>query len=334
MAVLMHRLSTHSKDVNYCSFSACSKVLASVSGDKTVRLWDVEQGSELEFSPLTGHNYQVATCAFSPFGTLLATGSQDSTVILWNTSNGSKVNVLKGHGSGIKCCSFSPNSNYLASASSDETLCIWDSSSGQLIRVLKGNDCNFSTCRFTPDNLYILSGSSNGDLRLFEVQSGNCRVCIMAHDKGLSGVGVTGCDFSPSFGSADPGNKTSNSNGESPHFLAASCGGDNTVKLWNVFTASAYSEKCHMQLRFTFDGHQGQVWDCKFSANGKMLASCSSDKNVILWDPIKCTMLHTIAGHTRYITTVAFAPNGMYLATGSNDKTVQIWKLNENGAGE
>ena len=26
--------------------------------------------------------------------------------------------------------------------------------------------------------------------------------------------------------------------GDCPHFLAASCGGDNTVKLWNVFTAS------------------------------------------------------------------------------------------------
>ena len=198
----MHRLSTHSRDVNYCCFSSCSKVLASVSGDKTVRIWDVEKGAEVDFSPLTGHNYQVSTCAFSPFGTILATGSQDCTVILWNASTGAKINVLKGHRSGIKCCAFSPNSNYLASASSDETICVWDSSTGQLVRTLKGNECNFSTCRFTPDNLYIMSGSSNGDLRLFEVQSGNCRAIVMAHDKGLSGVGVTGCDFSSTFGSA------------------------------------------------------------------------------------------------------------------------------------
>eukprot|EP00112_Aurelia_sp_Birch-Aquarium-sp1_P006514 Seg1718.3 transcript_id=Seg1718.3/GoldUCD/mRNA.D3Y31 product="WD repeat SAM and U-box domain-containing protein 1" protein_id=Seg1718.3/GoldUCD/D3Y31 len=333
MAVLMHRLSTHSRDVNYCSFSSCSKILASVSGDKTVRLWDVEKGTELDFSPLTGHTYQVSTCAFSPFGTILATGSQDCSVFLWNTSTGERLNVLSGHRGGIKCCTFSPNSNYLASASCDETLCIWDNSSKQLLRVLKGHESIVSTCRFSPDNLYILSGSSNGDLMLFEVQSGKCRAKAMAHDRGLSGVGVAGCDFSPTFGSADSFNKNPHSNGESPHFLAASCGGDNTVKLWDVFAASAYSDKCHMQVRFTFTGHQGQVWDCKFSTNGKMLASCSSDKAVIIWDPIQCTTLLTITGHTRYITTVAFAPNGMYLATGSNDKTVQVWKLNVDGTG-
>ena len=202
MAVLMHRLSTHSRDVNYCSFSSCSKILASVSGDKTVRLWDVEKGTELDFSPLTGHTYQVSTCAFSPFGTILATGSQDCSVLLWNTSTGERLNVLQGHRGGIKCCTFSPNSNYLASASSDETLCIWDNSSKQLLRVLKGHESSVSTCRFSPDNLYILSGSSNGDLMLSEVQSGKCRARAMAHDMGVSGVGVTGCDFSPTFGSA------------------------------------------------------------------------------------------------------------------------------------
>jgi len=333
MAVLMHRLSTHSRDVNYCCFSSCGQFLASVSGDKTVRIWNVEKGTEVDFSPLTGHSYQVSTCAFSPFGTILATGSQDCTVILWNASSGAKINVLKGHRSGVKSCAFSPNSNYLASASSDETIRVWESSTGKPVRVLKGNECTFSTCRFTPDNLYILSGSSNGDLRLYEVQSGNCSAFVMAHDKGLCGVGVTGCDISSTFGSADSGTTAFNSNGESPHFLAASCGGDNTVKLWNVYTASAYSEKCHLQLRHTFDGHQGQVWDCKFSTNGKILASCSSDKNVILWDPLQCVMIYIIEGHTRYVTTVAFSPNGMYLCTGSNDKTVQIWKLDVNDTG-
>eukprot|EP00794_Sanderia_malayensis_P003521 gene3521-4022_t len=333
MAVLMHRLSVHSKDVNCCSFSSNSNILASVSGDKTTRLWDVEKGTELDFSPLTGHTYLVSTCTFSPFGTLLATGSSDCSVLLWNTSTGEKITALQGHRGAIKCCAFSPNSHYLASASADETLCIWDTSSKQLVKVLKGHEGPLSTCRFSPDNLYIISGSSNGDLRLYDVQTGKCRAFAMGHDSGLSGVGVTGCDFSATFGSADPNNATMNHNGESPQFLVASCGGDNTVKLWDVFTASAYSEKCHIQHRFTFNGHQGQVWDCRFSTNGKMLASCASDKNVILWDPIQCTMLLTISGHTRYVTTVAFSPNGLYLATGSNDKTVQIWRLSINGTG-
>ncbi|KAK3746970.1 hypothetical protein QZH41_002523 [Actinostola sp. cb2023] len=83
--------------------------------------------------------------------------------------------------------------------------------------------------------------------------------------------------------------------GSAPHFLLASCGNDNLVRLWNVFTGSAYSEECHLGSRCVLDGHQGPVWDCTFSTNGKILASASNDKTVILWDPV--TQSSTITYH-------------------------------------
>ena len=52
MARLVNTLTEHKKDVNCCAFSANNKTLASVSGDKTVRLWNAETGRELPFSPL------------------------------------------------------------------------------------------------------------------------------------------------------------------------------------------------------------------------------------------------------------------------------------------
>ena len=58
MAELIHTLNKHTRDVNCCSFSADSKILASVSGDKTVCLWNVETGEELECSPFLAHTYR------------------------------------------------------------------------------------------------------------------------------------------------------------------------------------------------------------------------------------------------------------------------------------
>ena len=327
MAVLLHTIAAHSNDVNYCSFSSNSNILASVSGDKTVRLWNAVDGSEVSGSPLMGHSYHVTTCAFSPFGSMLATGSQDCSIILWDIATAKQLHAFQGHKGVVRDVSFSPNSLYMASASSDETVHIWEISSRALLRVLKGPEFSLMTCCFTPDNLNVVSGSVYGDLRIWDFNTGNCEAYIQAHDSGSSGVGISGADFSPTSGSADPVSNPETS--EAPCFLLASCGGDNLVKLWNVYTGSAYSTRCHFEKHSVLEGHGGHVWDCKFSADGKLLASCSSDKSVILWNPEFGTIITKLSGHTRYITTVSFAPDSSLLATGSNDKTIQIWRITD-----
>jgi len=110
----------------------------------------------------------------------------------------------------------------------------------------------------------------------------------------------------------------------------ATCGGDNFVKLWKVKTASAYSSNCKFKAKSVLEGHSGHVWDCKFSSNGELLVSCSSDKTVILWNPRSKTVITKLSGHSRYIMTVALSSDNCYLATGSNDKTVQVWALKQN----
>lgn len=90
VASLIHTIATHTSDVNSVAFSP-DGTLATASGDKTVRLWDTADFSELTASPLVGHSYYVHCCTFSPFGTILATCSTDGKLILWGVKSGSKV---------------------------------------------------------------------------------------------------------------------------------------------------------------------------------------------------------------------------------------------------
>jgi WD40 repeat protein len=62
-------------------FSPAGKTLATVSGDKSVRLWDTVTGAE--HARLGGHNAAVLSIAFGRDGQTLATGSEDGTVMLW-----------------------------------------------------------------------------------------------------------------------------------------------------------------------------------------------------------------------------------------------------------
>lgn len=321
MADLSLTFSLHTKDVNCCAFAPNSRILVSGSSDKTARLWNIEEGSEVPGSPLNGHNYHVCACAFSPFGTLLATASTDCTVWLWDTKSYEKLTTFEGHRGAVRACVFSPDSLLLASGSADETVCLWSTRTKKLVRRIEGFESSVMTVYFTPDNLYVIAGVSNGEISLWDVQSGLCK----AFDKEANDMGVNTCCFSPTFGSAVP--CSSDTSGSSPHFLLATGGGDNLVKLWNLFTASAFSDKCHIGYRCTLTAHEAPVYQCNFSSNGKLLASCSADKTVIIWDPIKAMALHRIYAHTRYVTCCAFSPDGKYLASGSNDRTVKVWTV-------
>ncbi|KAJ8306977.1 hypothetical protein KUTeg_015061 [Tegillarca granosa] len=254
LANLVHTIGSHTSDVNGVAFSSDGK-LATCSADKTIRVWDTEDFTELSYSPLCGHTYYVHCCAFSPFSTLIASCSTDGKLILWDVKNGTKVAVLQHESqNSIRVCKFSPNSSYVVTGSDDEMLCLWDVSTKKLVRCFQGHESSVVACAFTPDSNFVVSGSTGGDLKVWDAKYGHGKFLafvLECHD-----LGVTCCDFSPTFGSAN-----CYSDDGSVHFLLATSGQDNLVKLWD-FTAITGAGTAKVTAKFKLDKHTASVMGC------------------------------------------------------------------------
>ncbi|MFP6671454.1 MAG: hypothetical protein VB857_08575, partial [Pirellulaceae bacterium] len=77
-------LQGHTAGIGSVAFSPDGKRIVSGSSDKTLKVWDVETGSEI--GTLKGHSYHVNSVAFSPDGKLVVSGSHDKTVKIWDIS--------------------------------------------------------------------------------------------------------------------------------------------------------------------------------------------------------------------------------------------------------
>ncbi|XP_061924784.1 WD repeat, SAM and U-box domain-containing protein 1-like [Entelurus aequoreus] len=304
-------LQHHTDEVTCCTFSA--SLLATGSGDKSLRLYDTSDFSELPCSPLRAHGYGVRSCCFTPAGDYLLSCCVDGSILVWSCRSGEVDSELQHpNRSPLRVCALAPDSSLLIAGASDGTVALWDFTSRTFLRCNEVSEASVLACCFSPCSHMVATGCSTGDLRIWDIDNNLLHAEKNAHD-----LGVTCTTFAPH-------SEIEDSHGQ---VRLASGGQDSQVKIWVVSQHEGHA--CVVKLLHTLSSQCAPVLCCAFSSDGKLVVAGSVDKSVAIYETEQGILLHTLKQHNGYVTTVAVSPSMPWLATGSMDRSVHVWKIGD-----
>jgi WD40 repeat protein/serine/threonine protein kinase len=334
----------HTEQINSVAVSPDSSYVLSGSEDKTLRLWDFSTGEFLH--TFEGHSKQANSVVFSPNGGFVLTGSDDKTVKLWDVSTGRCLRTFGEHKSSVTSVTFFPDGRSALSGSADKTLKLWEVSTGRCLRTFEGHTERVNSVALSSGGRFALSGSGfahlgrDNTLKIWEISSilANRRDAPFLYSMAVAAEEAVERERSYSF-YLDRTRKAVES-GDITEALdclkraRAVPGfekGRECLELYMQAAAHARVKTFKDRwLRYTLEGHAGEVKSAVFSPDGCHVLSGSRDKTLRQWEVVSGKCLRIFQGHEGHVDSVAFSPDGRFVLSGGSytvkTRNLRLWE--------
>jgi hypothetical protein len=221
--------------------------------DRSIRLWDLETGRQL--LKIDGHTDTVESVCFSPDGKMAVSGSDDGTIRFWDLETGKETKCIKDHGSTVFRVGFFSDGDRIYSAGVDGTVRIWNVHTSMQLRNFGPQVRMIEAVALSRDETRLFAGGDFAKVWCWNVADGTLLHAYEARGRIQALAAAPSADqllVCTSHGSIKlleiaTGTTVREFDGHVAYEVScsrftadgkrfASCGGDRTLRIWDVST--------------------------------------------------------------------------------------------------
>lgn len=294
-------IGAHTECVTALAFTPDGTRLLSVSGDRSIGIWDARL-----FKPLAriqdAHSDLLESISVFPDGSRAATSGRDGTIRIWDLEKNRTLTTLKTAWSHVTQVRVVSKGERLVAAANDKAVGVgvWDVASGQLLKTFKVERTSSRyPLEVSPDGEAVAIGLAKGEVALRSLDDGGVIRTIQANASEVEAIAFDARGALLATAGRD----------------SLVTGRDSVIRVWDLKTGKEIQ---------TMRGHWEVMSALVFSPDGAELAS-GLDGTVRVWEVASGKSLRVHEGHTGGIGALAYSPDGKWLASGSGDTTILIW---------
>ncbi|XP_006792953.1 PWP2 small subunit processome component [Neolamprologus brichardi] len=239
---------------------------------------------------------RIASVAINSSGDWISFGcSRMGQLLVWEWQSESYVFKQQGHFNNMASLAYSPDGQYIVTGGDDSKVKVWNTNTGLCFVTFTEHTSSVTNVTFTSSGFVIVSASLDGTVRAFDLHRyRNFRTFTSPRPAQFSSLAVDASGELVSAGAQD----------------------SFEIFLWSMQTG---------RLLEVLAGHEGPVSCLCFSPVQSVLASCSWDRTVRLWDMLDSWQTKETLPLTSDGLAVTYRPDGQELAVATLNGEISFW---------
>ncbi len=284
-----HTLAGHEGAVFAVEFNRAGTAVASGGQDKTVRIWEVATGQQVQ---LIDHPFQVTSLAYLGDSPRLASWAGGN-VKVWNTDSGAELAAFRGGHTALGAMAGSPDGTRLACVSGGANpglpgeIRVYDTTNSELLFAVPAHARWVRGVAFSPDGQRLVTGGGEfhapGKVIVWDAERGSPEWELAGHDGAVYAVAFC-------------------ADGE----RIVSASQDHRARIWSPDCSPATA---------VLSGHPGDVTSLAFHPASEQLASAADDGTVRLFDLGTGRASLTIRTQDGPVRSLEFSSDGQYITS-------------------